>query len=435
MKEKGGTKEYKAGGWKAHYILIICSLLYMVNYMDRQVLASVLQMMKVDLGLSETQLGVLNTAFLLSIAFFSVPVSFMIDRWSRRKAVGIMAIFWSLFTYLTGLGRSFATVLIPRALVGVGESGFSAGGTALITAAYDPAKRGRTMAVFNLVIPLGAALGMILGGKIATATGDWSRPFFIFAIPGIILGILALFMKDYKTVHELDISGKRTGFFKSAASLFRIPSLKWMYIGYGVRNIMNFSVLMWLSAYLMRSHDIDAAKAGGLVGAIMMMAIIGALLGGFLSDSWQKKNRRARMLLPVIGDSLASIVLIIALFLEFKGAGFYVGMIWGALVMFGTPALNAVSQDVVTPGLKGTAWGMAVFCMYVFGGGWAPMLVGVISDAFITSFGFTDAVSLQSALYIMACSGFIAAIIFFIGSRSYPADMDRVKGKKLESER
>ena len=122
MKEKGGTKEYKAGGWKAHYILIICSLLYMVNYMDRQVLASVLQMMKVDLGLSETQLGVLNTAFLLSIAFFSVPVSFMVDRWSRRKAVGIMAIFWSLFTYLTGLGRSFATVLSVK-YVSISASG------------------------------------------------------------------------------------------------------------------------------------------------------------------------------------------------------------------------------------------------------------------------------------------------------------------------
>jgi hypothetical protein len=141
------------------------------------------------------------------------------------------------------------------------------------------------------------------------------------------------------------------------------------------------------------------------------------------------------MLLPVIGDSLAAVVLIIALFLEFKGAGFYVGLLWGALVMLGTPALNAVSQDVVTPGLKGTSWGMAVFCMYVFGGGWAPLAVGLISDAFITSLGYTDVTSLQSALYIVACSGFLASIILFIGSRSYPADMDKVKGAKLQSEK
>jgi len=92
MKEGSGGKEYKIGGWSAHYILIICSLLYMVNYMDRQVLSAVLEPMKIDLGLSDTQAGSLQTIFLLSIAFFSLPVAYLVDRWSRRKAVALMAI-------------------------------------------------------------------------------------------------------------------------------------------------------------------------------------------------------------------------------------------------------------------------------------------------------------------------------------------------------
>jgi MFS family permease len=430
MAKKGGGTEYKTGGWSAHYILIICSLLYMVNYMDRQVLAAVLEPMRLDLGLNDRHMGVINTVFLLSIALFSFPVAFMVDRWSRRKAVGFMALFWSLFTFLTGLGRSFVTVLIPRAFVGVGESGFSAGGTALISAAYDPEKRGRTMAVFNLVIPLGAAIGVILGGMLSAKYNDWRVPFYVFAVPGVILGILAFFMRDYKTVHELDSTGKRRGFFKSLAGLFKIPTLSWMYVGYGVRNIMNFAAIFWVPAYIMRAQLVAEDVASKKFGMIMLMAIIGAVVGGILADTWQKKNRRARMLLPVIGDSLAAIVLITALLFEFKGAGFYIGLLWGALVMLGTPALNAVSQDVVSPAYKGMSWGMAVFCMYVFGGGWAPILVGEISRKL-----GNNAASLQTALIIAACSGFVASIILWLGSRPYPADMDKVKGAKLQTEK
>ena len=318
---KKDVKEYKIGGWSARYILIICSLLYMVNYMDRQVLSAVLEPMKLDLGLTDTQAGSLQTAFLLSIALFSVPVSFLIDRWSRRKAIALMAVFWSIFTYVTGLGRSFLGVLLPRAMVGVGEAGFSAGGTAMITAAYPPESRGRAMGVFNLVIPLGAALGVMLGGAISAKYGSWRAPFYVFAVPGIILGILAYFMRDYKTIEHLDDKGKRKGLLSSAFSLFKIPTLKWMYIGFGIRNIMNFSVLVWLSAYLMRSHNIAVDKAGMLSGMVMMMAILGAILGGVLSDLWQRKNRRARMLLPVIGDILAAVVLIAALSSTSRGRG------------------------------------------------------------------------------------------------------------------
>ncbi len=430
MKEGSKGKEYKIGGWSAHYILIICSLLYMVNYMDRQVLSAVLEPMKIDLGLSDTQAGSLQTIFLLSIAFFSLPVAFLVDRWSRRKAVALMAIFWSAFTYITGLGRNFVGVLIPRALVGVGESGFSAGGTAMLTAVYPPESRGKVMGVFNLVIPVGAALGVILGGYLSKNYGGWRTPFFVFAIPGIVLGILALFMRDYKTVHHVDEKGKKIGFVPSALSLFKIPSLKWMYLGYGVRNIMNFSMLVWLSAFFMRSRDIAEDKAGMLAGLVMMMAIFGAILGGALSDIWQKRNPKARMLLAMTGDGLAAAVMIAALLLDVKGAGYYLAVLWGMMVMIGTPALNAVSQDVVKPALKGTSWGMAVFCMYVFGGGWAPIVVGAISD----SLG-GGAEGLKQALIIVAFSGFVAAFLLWLGSRHYPDDMDRVKNAVLEAEK
>jgi MFS family permease len=431
MPDDNKGKDYKVGGWSAHYTLLICSLLYMVNYMDRQVLAAVLEPMKIDLGLTDTQAGSLQTVFLLSIALFSLPVAYLIDKWSRRKAIAVMAVFWSGFTFITGLGKNFLGVIIPRSLVGVGESGFSSGGTAMITASYPPESRGKVMGIFNLVIPIGAALGLILGGVLSkNGPWGWRTPFYIFAIPGVILGILALFMKDYKTVENVDQSGKKVGFFSSAVSLFKIPTLKWLYIAYGVRNIMNFSVLAWLSAFLMRSQGIAEDAAGKQAGIVLMMAIFGSLLGGFLSDSWYKKNVKARMLLPAIGDILAAIVLIVALYLDMKGAGFIVALLWGAMVMIGVPPLTAVTQDVVEPAVKGISYGMCVFCMYVLGGGWGPIIVGGISD----SLG-GGAEGLKMALYIVALAGFAASIFEWLGSRSYQTDLEKVKGITFEAEK
>ena len=195
---KAKAKEYPVGGMSAHSILIVLSLLWMINFMDRQVMSAVLEPMRIDLGLSDTQAGALHTIFLLSISFFSLPIAFLIDRWSRRKAVAIMAVIWSVFTFVTGLGRSFAGVFAPRIIVGVGEAGFSAGGTAMITAAYPPESRARAMGIFNIFVPLGAALGYILGGYLSTHYGGWRTPFYIFAVPGVILGIASFFLKDYK---------------------------------------------------------------------------------------------------------------------------------------------------------------------------------------------------------------------------------------------
>ena len=427
--DKSGEK-YKIGGPSAHYTLIICSLLYLVNYMDRQVMAAVLEPMKLALGLTDTQAGSLQTIFLLCIAFCSLPVSFLVDRWSRRKAISVMAILWSIGTLLTGLGRSFLSVALPRALVGVGESGFSAGGTAMISASYKPESRGKVLGVFNLVIPIGAALGVVLAGYLSKNYGGWSTPFFVFAIPGVALGILALFMRDYKTVDNLDEMGNKRGLFSSAAMLFRIPTLKWLYIGYGVRNIMNFSVLAWISAYFMRSRSIDEAQAGMLAGAVLLMAMFGAIIGGFFADAWQKKNNRARMLLPVIGDSLAAIVLIIALYLNMQNIGFYVILLWGVLVMLGTPAITAVTQDVVPPAVKGFSYGMALFCMYFLGGAWGPILVGRLSDVF-----GGGAEGLKCALYVAALSGFVASVVLWLGSRTYPDDMAKVKDATFQVEK
>lgn len=427
---KADTQNFQTGGWRAHWILIVCSLLYMVNYMDRTVLAVVLQPMKQEMGLSDAQLGILQTVFTLSIAFFSFPLAFMIDRWSRRKSIGLMAIVWSIFTVMTGLAKNFVGVILPRAMVGVGEAGFSAGGAAMITGAYPRAKHGWALGIFNLAIPLGAAIGMIFGGILSVNLG-WRTPFFLFAALGVLVGIAAFFLRDYKTVSE-DVSSGIKGFVQSIVLILKIPTMKWYFLGYGLFSIMTQAALAWLPAFFMREFGWNEAQAGGAAGAIGICAIIGALLGGFLADYWNRKNRRGHLYLPALAILIGAVCLSTA-FMTFNISfviGFAFAIIYGIANVAAVPALGTVSQNVIPPSQKGLSWGLAVFATYVLGGAWSPWLVGSISD---TLGGGAD--GLKWALLITCIGGVLACICFLIGSRTYPSDVDKVKGSVLQAER
>ena len=427
MKEPVNTQpqEYKTGGGSAMYILVICTLLYVINYIDRQVFSVVLQPMKVELGLSDAQCGLAQTLFILGMALLSFPVAYLVDRWSRNKTIGIMAMLWSLFTFLTGFARNFTSLIIPRSLVGVGESGFTAGGVAMVSAAYTPEKRARMLGIFNIGIPLGAAIGTIAGGAISAAMG-WRWAFYIFAIPGIILGILAFFMRDYKTTADPGKDSRGINFGKAIAALFRIRSLVLYFFGYGILCFMTVSVLVWSPALMMRLMSISEATAGMIVGGWALMAIVAAPLGGWLADLWQKKTGKGRLYLPALASLLAAIVLIIMVILKFGPIGIVLGFIYGILSVIGSPALNAVSQDVVPAAHKGLSMGMAVFAAYMFGGAWGPSVVGAISDALG---GGSD--GLLTAFLFTTIAGFIAALLLWLAARTYPADMAKVQQETL----
>jgi len=428
-KQVGTAREsdYSTGGRRAHFVLIVCSLLFMVNWMDRQVLAAVLQPMKVALGLSDTQAGSLQTMLFLGMAAFSLPISFLVDRWSRRKAVGLMALVWSAFTFATGLGRSYLGVLIPRLVVGVGEAAFSAGGTAWIAGVYPPSSRGRAMGIFHLLIPVGAALGFVLGGLIAKRMGGWYYPFFVFAIPGIILGTLAFFLMDYRTVAHMDERGTKTGFVASLSGVLKVPTLRRLYVAWGLKSLMNYSLVNWTAAYMMRSQGVSEDRAGMAMGVVSLMAIVGASVGGVLADKWQAVNPRARMLLNGSSDLLAAVCAITALLLDVDGAGYLLLCAWMVMAMLGMPALSAVTQDVADPALKALSYGVGIFLSYVLGGAWGPVAVGAISD---TLGGGAE--GLRTALIIVCLAGFAAAFVNWLGSRSYPADMEKVAGAPLK---
>jgi MFS family permease len=340
-----------------------------------------------------------------------------------------MALLWSAFTFLTGKATSYWTLLVPRSLVGVGEAGFSSGGTAMVGAAYSSKARGAAMGVFNMSIPLGVALGSVLGGTIAKASG-WQAPFLVFAIPGIILGVLAFFMKDYKTVQHTHESGARVTFFQSLNKLFQIPSLVWVLVGYGLANIMAMSFLFWTPAFIGRAWGVDVAAANAVMVPIVLAAIVGSPIGGILADVWFKKNPRGRLYIPAITIILSALCMAGALYFQMKGIGMALIIAYGVLNVMALPCLSAISQDVAPAAQKGLVWGLMVFCMYVFGGGWSPYMVGAISD----SLG-QGAQALGTALTIASIGGVLGGICYFMASRPYPADMEKVRHEQLMAEK
>jgi MFS family permease len=422
------AKQYKVSKGASLYILIICTLLYMVNYMDRQVLAAVVEPMKAALNLNDGDIGVIGSAFILSMALCSFPIAYVIDRWSRRKTMAIMAIFWSFFTFLTGKAWNFWSLFVPRSMVGVGEAGFMPGGIAMIGAAYTAKSRGAAMGIFNIAVPLGVLLGSLLGGAIAKSQG-WQAPFLYFAIPGVILGILALFMKDYKSVATTLSTGVKVTFWPSIKTLFKIPSLVWTMFGYGMVAFMTMAFLFWTPAFVGRAWGVDVASANTVMVPIVLAAIVGSPVGGILADIWFKKNPRGRLYLPAITVGLSALCLAGALYLQLKGIGMILVVCYGVLNVMGMPSLNAMTQDVAPVAQKGLVVGLAVFCMYVFGGGWSPYVVGAISDAL-----GQNAQALGTAMTIASAGGILGAFCYFMASKRYVADMEKVRHEQLIAE-
>ncbi len=203
MKQRNTTTPpFTVGGPWAVFTLVVVTCLYVVNYMDRMVLSATLPLIKADLMLTDAQCGWLGTIYFIIVAVLTLPAAILCDRWGRKKSLSIMAILWSAATFFTGMGSRFSPLFLARGGVGVGEAGFAPGGIAYASGSFPEASRAKVLGVFNLGQPLGSILGIVIAGVVAQANlwgMGWRSPFFLFAIPGILLGILVLFTRDWTT--------------------------------------------------------------------------------------------------------------------------------------------------------------------------------------------------------------------------------------------
>jgi MFS family permease len=422
--------KFQVGGRPATYVLIICCLLYTVNFMDRSIFSVVLEPIKKEFGLTDAQSGLLQTVFLASMLVFSFPAGYLVDRWSRRKSLGIMALLWSVMTYFTGWGRTFIGVLIPRALTGVGEAGFGAAGIPLISASYPEKERAKKLGIFNAFLLVGAVIGYGGGGIIAEKFG-WRTPFYWFAVPGIILGILAFFMQDYPNTPKAADGSE--GFFKSVKEICSIPTMRWTYLGYGLAGFVANAFNVWAVAMFMRGTGMTLKQAAITMVVLAFLSIAGPILGGKIADQMREKKINGRPIYGafaiLVGSLLTALGLYFVVFLntsgfDFKSVMFIVGIIILAIsqgaVMSANVALSTITQDVVKVKYRGLSAGLTVAAMYLFGGAWAPWAIGKISDVLG---GGKD--GLFTALVISQMVGIICMLVFFRAAKFYTEDFQK----------
>ncbi len=425
MKHSGNDKGYLFSRRYSNYVFVLLFLLYMFDYIDRTVVTSMFSSIEADLGISHTQSGMLVSAVYWAIVLLTFPVSIIVDRWSRTKTIAIMAVVWSLATALCALTGNFIQLFLARMLIGVGEAGYAPGGSAMISGLYPIEKRSKMMGLWNASIPLGTAIGVFLGGIIATHLG-WKYAFGLVAFPGLIVAILFFFVKDYKTV-DLSFFDKRNNKVKmERKDIFREflsrYSIIYTYFGITASIFVTTSLLTWLPTYFQISRDLAQDKAGSMASSIMALALVGAPLGGIVADKWRRTNINARLLLPALSTLVSAVLLFFGLFL-FRGIVQYITfLVMGVTIMMFISGAASVTQDVIHPGLRATSYSIAVVVQNLLGASMAPIVIGFIYD-------HSD---IKTALSILPFVLVLSSLLFYLGSKYYARDIENVTKVQLE---
>lgn len=424
--------------WRVFWLLF---LLYMFDYMDRMIIVSLFPFLKLEMGMTDAQCGLLVSAVYWSILAFSFPASILVDRWSRTKSISIMATLWSVATIACAFTKNFSQLFIARTAIGIGEAGYAPGGTAMLSATFPKEKRAKILGLWNASIPLGSALGIGIGGFVAQHFG-WRHAFGLVAFPGLIIAIIFYFVKDYKTIkltqkqqtgqkgaaqtetshEEIDqdeidwgknVQESKMSFIDMAKQFTHNKTLLFNNFAFAFNVFITTSLLTWLPTYFHRFDNLSMDKAGMKASSIMVLAIIGAPLGGFLTDLWMKKQQKARLLFPAISSILTGILLIIA-FTFFQGTTQYIILLFvGITAVAFVPAGVAVTQDVVHPGLSAVSLSLNIIIQHLLGSSLAPIVIGKLSDIY----------GLDTALTVLPVFGFLAGILLFIGSFYYKNDL------------
>jgi MFS family permease len=419
MNKNTSNRGYLFSKGYSNYVFTLLFLLYMFDYIDRMVVTSMFTHIENDWGITHTQSGMLVSAVYWAIVILSFPVSLLVDRWSRAKTIGVMAAIWSLATALCALTGNFVQLFMARLLIGIGEAGYAPGGTAMISGLYPLEKRARMMGIWNASIPLGSAIGVLLGGVIAARLG-WKHAFGLVAIPGFIVAMLFLFVKDYKTV-DLSFVDKNSNKIRMERKdiireFLSKPSIIYTYFGITAVVFVTTALLTWLPTYFEKTRQLSAETAGKMASSVMVLALIGAPVGGWLTDLWRKNRINARSLFPALSTLFSAICLLLALFVFRGSLQYVVFLIFGILIMTFIAGAASVTQDVIHPGLRATSYAIAVVVQNLLGSSTAPIVLGKIYDIS----------NIEAALSVLPAMLLLGSGLFYMASRHYERDMKKV---------
>ena len=366
------------------WLLFILTGLNLFNYLDRYVLSAVLPSLQKDLSLNDGQAGRLMTAFMIGYFVTSPLFGWLGDRWSRKWLIAAGIFVWSMGTVLTGFAATFAMMIVFRMLVGLGEASYATISPSLISDSYAPAKRNNALTIFYVAIPVGAALGTIIGGLIAANWG-WRYAFIWAGVPGLFLALVLLPFAELERGQaegKTNAAGKRPT-IRDILNLFRIPDYLLVVLGYTAYTFALGAFGFWGPTFLHRAHGVPVDKAATFFGAVLVIAgLVGTLLGGFAATAWQKRNRAGYAWMLGL-----SVLIAVPLALgAFLAVSTFWSMAFLAAAMFflflSTGPVNTLILETTPVNLRASAMALSIFMIHLFGDMWSPEIVGRLADSF-----------------------------------------------------
>jgi predicted MFS family arabinose efflux permease len=449
------------------WMLLLIMLAYAFSFMDRIIIATVGQAIKVDLALSDVQLGLLGgMAFAFFYTVLGIPVARLAEHKSRVAIISACVLIFSLMTFLCGMVQNYWQLLLCRMGVGIGEAGGTPSSHSLIADHYPVEKRASVIALFSIGVPLGAVTGAVLGGWIVSNWG-WRPAFFVVGLPGLLLsGLMFLTLREPARglSEKSDASVKDTGGHVPSmrdvlARLWSKPSFIRIVIGCSLAGFANFAVNMFMPSYFVRVFGFSYAQAGLTLGIVSGGAsLIGTLGGGFLSDWAGKKDPRWYAWVPAAAFVLGTPFYLIA----FSQSHWQVAlpvMMFGAIFFYAWNGPTfSVTLNLVEPRMRASASAILLFAVNMIGQGLGPVFIGFASDRFAAR-AFTagqyatqcaggrpapgataelaqaclqaSASGIQLAMLVCSCVFLGAAVFYFLAARTVRADLAPEQQERL----
>lgn len=400
-------------------ILALLLTVNLLNYVDRQALYAVFPLIKADLQLSDTSLGLLGSAFMLCYMLTAPLFGWLGDRTNRPRLASAGLLVWSMATILSGMAGSYRWLLAARSLVGIGEASFGTVSPGLVADCTPREQRGRTLSIFFLAIPVGSALGYVLGGTLGQHFG-WQKAFLMVGLPGLLLTLPLALLKDPQTSSSATVRPalcwsalKQEGmsFLNNKTYLYATLAMAAMTFALG-------GLAQWVPSFLHRTYALDVARGNTLFGAITVVAGIGGTLGGgWLGDRWQRVNPAGYLYVSAAGFLLGApltAVAILAGSLKLCLAAIFAAEL---CLFLNTGPLNTVLINVVAPQRRALGFALNIFVIHALGDAISPAIIGALSDA----------AGLQKGLLLAPLAVLIAAGCAFWGGKFVAIDQGRVE--------
>lgn len=403
---KSGTKYH-------YYALTILFFANLLNYIDRQVIYAVFPLIKDDLQISDTALGSLGSVFMICYMASAPVFGWLGDRVRRVRIASGGLLAWSFATAAAGFSNGYGMLLAARTMVGIGEASFGTVSPGIIADYFSRLQRGRILSLFYLAIPVGSAIGYLLGGILGHYAG-WHAAFLVVSVPGILLSIPLWCLREPVRGESDGKAGTRSGL--TPAGYRQLTENRSFIINTLAMAAMTFALgglAQWVPTFLYRVHNLDVATGNIMFGSVTIAAgITGTLTGGWLGDYFQKKSGSGYLLVSGWGFLIGVPITIFALTTDATEICFAAIFFAEFFLFLSTGPLNTTIVNVTRPAIRAMAFAVNIFFIHALGDAISPIIIGRVSDL----------MGLRTALLITPFAILIAGLACFFCTRFIEKD-------------